>query len=205
MLDAWIGRRLQPVMGRAGRRLARAGVRADTLTWAGFAIGLGVVPLLAGQDYGAALLPLAANRVLDGLDGAVARATTPTDRGGFLDIVLDFVFYAAVPLGFALADPTRNALPAAALLASFIGSGGSFLAYALMAAKRGLPAALAAPKAFVYVAGLTEGTETIVAFALFCLWPQAFPALAYGFALLCAITTASRIAAGWRAFDDPPA
>ena len=31
------------------------------------------------------------------LDGSVARLTQPTDAGGFLDIALDFVFYATIP------------------------------------------------------------------------------------------------------------
>ena len=52
------------------------------------------------------------SRLFDGLDGAVARASTKTDRGGFLDIVLDFAFYGAIPLGFVLADPAGNAVAA---------------------------------------------------------------------------------------------
>jgi phosphatidylglycerophosphate synthase len=130
----------------------------------------------------------------------VARATTPTDRGGFLDITLDFLFYAAIPLAFALADPAANALPAAVLLASFIGTGSSFLAFAIVAAQRGLTSTALPDKSFYFLGGLTEATETLVAFVAMCLWPSWFPQIAYGFAALCALTTALRIVWGYRRF-----
>lgn len=57
------------------------------------------------------------SRLCDALDGAVARQGQPTDAGGFLDITLDFLFYASIPLAFAVADPGANALAAAVLLA----------------------------------------------------------------------------------------
>ena len=76
------------------------------------------------------------NRFCDGPDGAVARATAPTDFGGFLDIVFDFIFYAMVPFGFALDDPA-NALAACFLVVSFFGTAVSFLAFAVMAERRG--------------------------------------------------------------------
>ena len=84
-----------------------------------------------------ALALLLVNRLADGLDGAVARQTRLTDLGGFLDIVLDFIVYAGMVFAFALADPAANALAAAFLLFAFMGTGSSFLAFAIMAAKRG--------------------------------------------------------------------
>ena len=116
-----------------------------------------------------------------------------TDLGGFLDIVLDFLIYAAVPFAFALADPAANALPAAFLIFSFMGTGSSFLAYAIMAAKRGIATELRGRKSLYYLGGLTEGTETIVAFVLACLWPAWFPLIAWTFGALCWLTTATRI------------
>ena len=61
-----------------------------------------------------------------------------TDLGGFLDIVLDFIVYAGMVFAFAVADPGANALAAAFLLFAFMGTGSSFLAFAMMAAKRRL-------------------------------------------------------------------
>lgn len=189
-------------LDRPARALARMGVTADGLSIAGFVIGLGVLPLLDGNAYGAALACIFLNRLCDGLDGAVARLVGPTDRGAFLDIALDFVFYAAVPFGFALADPARNALPAAALLFAFVGTGSSFLAFATVAAKRGIAAANYPHKGLYYLGGLTEGAETIAIFAGFCLWPSSFPVLAFCFAFLCGATTMARWRGGWSAFSN---
>jgi phosphatidylglycerophosphate synthase len=163
-------------------------------------IGALAVPALAFGFYGLALAVLLLNRVADGLDGAIARHVGPTDRGAFLDIALDFVFYALFPLGFALADPGANALPAAVLITSFVGTGSSFLAFASIAARRGLAAAAYPRKGIHYLGGLTEGFETIVVFALMALFPAWFPVLAYGYALACGLTTALRWQMGWRAF-----
>jgi phosphatidylglycerophosphate synthase len=127
------------------------------------------------------------------VDGAMARIVGPTDRGAFLDITCDFLFYAAVPLGFALTDSGQNALPAAVLLASFIGTASTFLAFAAVAAKRGMVSPNYPNKGFYYLGGLTEGTETILLFCAMCLWPQHFAWLAYGFAAACAVTTATRL------------
>ena len=143
---------------------------------------------------------LLASRLMDGLDGAVARATQPTDRGGFLDITLDFVFYASIPMAFAVADPDANALAAAVLLASFIGTGSSFLAFAIVAEKRRLQSLAFPDKSFSFLGGLTEAPETLAAFVSMCLWPQWFAEIAYGFAALCVITTALRIGWGYAAF-----
>jgi phosphatidylglycerophosphate synthase len=195
MLDRAIQQALRPVMTRAAHGLVRLGVGADAISVAGFVTGMAAAGAIAFQHFLAGLVLLLLSRLLDGLDGAVARATTPTDCGGFLDITLDFLFYAAIPLAFAVADPAANALPAAVLLASFIGTGSSFLAFAAVAEKRGLTDTALPGKSFYFIGGLTEATETIAAFAAMCLWPAAFPAIACGFAALCALTTALRI--GW--------
>ncbi|MBA4260756.1 MAG: hypothetical protein C0443_01680 [Comamonadaceae bacterium] len=200
MLDKAIQQALRPLMTRAARGLVRLGVGADAISFTGLAIGLLAAGAIALQHYLPGLALLLLSRLLDGLDGAVARATQPTDRGGFLDITLDFLFYAAIPLAFALADPAANALPAAVLLASFIGTGSSFLAFAVVAEKQKLHSVALPDKSFYFLGGLTEATETIAAFAAMCLWPQWFPQIAYGFAVLCGITTVLRIGWGWQRF-----
>ena len=202
MLDRLVQQALRPVMTQAARGLVRLGVGADAISVTGFAIGMAAAGAIAAQQYLAGLALLLLSRLLDGLDGAVARATRPTDRGGFLDITLDFLFYAAIPLAFAIADPTANALPAAVLLASFIGTGSSFLAFAAIAEKRGLTDTALPGKSFYFLGGLTEATETIAAFAAMCLWPQWFAPIAYGFAALCGVTIALRIGWGWQRLRD---
>lgn len=180
--------------------LAARGIRADQVTLAGFGVGVAAFLALWAGAYPLALGLIALNRLCDGLDGAIARITGPTDRGAFLDIALDFLFYALVPLGFALADPARNALPAAVLITAFVGTGSSFLAFAAVAARRGLSATAYPGKGLYYLGGLTEGAETIAVFAAVCLWPAAFPVLALLFAAACTLTTLTRWAIGWRSF-----
>jgi phosphatidylglycerophosphate synthase len=204
MLDRWANAALQPALQAGARALSRAGIGADTVTLAGFAIGLAGAAAIAMQAYTAGLALLLASRLADGLDGPLARLHGATDRGAFLDITLDFLFYASVPLAFAVADPAANALPAATLLAAFIGTGSSFLAFAVFAERRGLSASAAQPsKGLYYLGGLTEATETLACFALMCLWPAHFAWWAYGFACLCALTIATRLAAGASALKEP--
>ena len=137
--------------------------------------------------------------LLDGLDGAVARATKLTDFGGYLDIVADYVFYVAVPLGFACAAEA-NRLPAAALLASFALTGTSFLAFAAIAAKRGLETTAHGRKSIFYNTGLAEGGETILAFVLMCLWPAHFGLIALVFTAMCLVTALQRSLTAWEKF-----
>ena len=152
---------------------------------------------IAFHAYFAAAVLILASRLCDALDGAVARATQPTDAGGFLDITLDFLFYAGIVLAFAIADPLARALPAAVLLAAFIGTCSSFLAFAALTAKRGISSMQYPGKSFYFLGGLTEGTETLIVFIAMCIWPEWFAELAYGFAALCTITIATRIVGGY--------
>ena len=195
MLDAAARRLITPPLDFAGARIARTGVRANTVTFAGILVGALVIPALAFEAYGLALAVVLANRLIDGLDGAVARYSKITDLGGYLDIVGDFLFYAAVPFGFALARPEENALAAAFVIFSFIGTGASFLTYAIMAAKRGITTEVRGRKSLYYLGGLTEGTETIAFFVLICVFPNSFTLLAWIFGAACWITTISRMLA----------
>jgi phosphatidylglycerophosphate synthase len=198
MLDARLRRLIDPPLDRLCAPLARHGLSADLATIVGFAAGLAAMAAIVGEAYGFGLGFLLLNRLLDGLDGALARRTGITDRGGFLDIVCDFIVYAGVPMAFALADPAANALPAAFLIFSFIGTATSFLAFAIMAAKRGMTTELRGKKSLYYLGGLTEGSETVLAFVLACLWPAWFPLIAWTFGALCWLTTAIRVAIGWQ-------
>ncbi len=176
----------------------KSGITANQLTVFGFLVGMFAVPLLAFEMWYGALIAIALNRILDGLDGALARyANQSSSAGGFLDITLDFLFYAAIPLGFILANPAQNAIAGAILLATFIGTGSSFLAFAIAAEKFKLDKPQFKYKSFYYLNGLTEGTETIALFVAFCIWPQHFAIMASLFAAACAITIFTRIYGGY--------
>lgn len=193
MLDRAVRRRIDPQLEKAAIALRSWGLGADQVTWLGFLLGLASAAAIAGDWLMPALLLLFGNRLCDGLDGALARLTRPTERGAYLDIVLDFLFYALFVFAFAVRDPA-DALPAAFLILSFVGTGTSFLAHAIFMAKRGVGDVPAAKKGIAYIGGLTEGTETILVFVLMLLVPDSFDLLAWIFGALCWLTTGTRIA-----------
>ncbi|WEM41100.1 CDP-alcohol phosphatidyltransferase family protein [Photobacterium sp. DA100] len=176
----------------------KLGITANQVTITGFVIGVFALPALALEAYSWALGLIILNRLFDGLDGAVARRQGISDCGGFLDITLDFLFYSMVPFGFVLADPEANAVAGAFLIFSFIGTGSSFLSFAIMAGKRNIESPVYKQKSLYYIGGLTEGTETIACFVLFCLFPAHFATIAWVFGTLCWITTTTRIWAGYQ-------
>lgn len=200
MLDTIIRPLIDRPLNAAGRVLARSGVSANMVTSTGLVTGLLAAGAVAQQYFMIAFALIVINRLIDGLDGAVARATEPTDRGGYLDIVVDYVFYAGVPFGFAIADPQQNALPAAALLASFCLTCSSFLAFAIIAAKQRLQTTVHGRKSFFYSTGIVEGTETIAVLLIMTLQPAWFPLLAWVFSAMCVITAIQRSALALRSF-----
>lgn len=201
MFDAKLRPLIDPPLNAAGRALAGAGITANAITFAGLALGLGGAAAIALGQIGWGLALIVANRLLDGLDGAVARAQGPSDLGGYFDIVADFAFYVAVPVGFGILAPA-NTLPALLLVASFVLTGVSFLAFAVIAGKRGASTEAHGKKSFFYSTGLAEGTETIAVFIAMCLWPAWFGPIACGYAGLCVLTVFQRSALAVSAFRD---
>lgn len=193
MFDRAARRRLDPLIDALAARCIARGLSANAVSVIGFGVGLlAMLFIAAGHDF-TGLILLLLNRAADGVDGAIARRTRPTERGGYLDIVLDFLVYSGVPFAFAVGHP-EHALAAAFLIFSFVGTGTSFLAFAIFK-----PDAPRMGKAFHYLGGLTEGTETIAFFVLVLLFPAAFGVAAWIFGALCWLTTAGRIAAAMSA------
>jgi len=192
MFDRFIVPMISPTVNVVGRCIARTGISANGITLFGLVMGLMAVPFLSEQEYGIALALIILNRISDGLDGAVARANGVSDFGGYLDIVADFIFYGMIPVGFALASPD-NVMPAVWLLASFYMHGAAFLAFAIIAEKKGLDTEVRGKKSFFYLGGLAEGAETIAFFIAFCLFPDKFPMLACIFVSICFASTGLRI------------
>lgn len=193
MLDGHFKKRLDPWLDRAGQALARRGIGANTVTIVGLLLGLPAAIAIVLDSFAWGFILIGASRICDGLDGAVARATGKTDFGGFLDIVLDFAFYGLIPFAFILADPYENGVAGGLLLLSFYINGASFLAFAVMAEKRGLATDARGMKSLYFTTGLAEATETIAVFLAFCLFPHWFSEIAIGFALVCFYTALSRI------------
>ncbi|WED27944.1 CDP-alcohol phosphatidyltransferase family protein [Vibrio sp. DW001] len=197
MLDRFSIKVLKMPLELTAKGLHKLNVTADQTTLFGFMLGCLTLPSLIFQQYDLALVFVILNRLCDGLDGALARIQGISDSGGFLDISLDFLFYSLVPFGFVLANVEQNAIAGAFLIFSFIGTGSSFLAFAVMAGKRDIENPVYKNKSLYYMAGLTEGTETIACFVIFCLFPDYFAQIAYVFGTLCWITTINRIWAGY--------
>ena len=201
MLDRAVRPLIDIPLNAMARAVLPLGISPNAITLFGAALGIAAAFAIASGRFGLGCALIAGNRILDGLDGALARLRQAgTDLGGYLDSLCDYLFYAATPLAFAVQDPARNALPAAALLASFLLTAASFLAFAAIASKRAGAAAATGGKAFVYSRGLIEGTETIAFFVAMSLWPQAFAPLAWLCAGLCVVTALLRSAQAARAF-----
>jgi phosphatidylglycerophosphate synthase len=201
MFDAQLRPLIDRLLNPIGRGLVTLGVTANQVTMIGLAFGLIAAGCAAAGLFYPALWFVIANRVIDGLDGAVARASRSSDFGGYLDIVSDFIFYSAIPLAFAVARP-EAALAAAFLIFSFIGTATSFLGFAILAEKHKVTTQIRGKKAFYYLGGLTEGTETILLFLAMLVWPDYFSLMAITFGILCWVTTATRIYAAYRQFND---
>ena len=203
MIDDRLRRYMDPPLNKVARLLRGSKITANQVTIGGFLLGLAVIPALAFQMYFLAIAIIVINRIADGLDGAIARQHGVTDLGGYLDIVLDFIFYSAVIFGFCLALPDQ-ATYGAFLIFSFIGTGTSFLALSIFAAKRSLSTDIRGTKSIYYLGGLTEGFETIVTFLMMCLFPAWFWLIASIFGALCWITTLTRIVTSYNLLKPYP-
>lgn len=149
-------------------------VSPNAVTCVAALIGIGAAAAAAKQQYTLALACWIVNRVLDGLDGSVARATSrQTDFGGYLDIVLDFVVYAAVPLGLVYGSGNRAvAVAGVALIGSFFVNGASWMYLAAILERRGRGVAATGERTSVTMPpGLVAGAETVGFFSLFLLFP----------------------------------
>lgn len=198
MIDPILNQWLKQPLHRIAKQLVKLGIDADSVTIGGFVIGMLAVPAIIFGYFHLALLLILLNRLADGLDGAIARQTRASDAGGFLDITLDFIFYSAIIFAFICAAPAQNAIAGSFLMLSFMGTGGSFLAFAIMASKHNIDSPAYPNKSLHYMGGLTEGFETILVLCLLCILPAYFVQIAVVFAILCWITAATRIWLGYR-------
>ena len=204
MLDGPARQIIDPLLNSIACRLKPLGLTPNQVTVAGFVIGIGAAVCIAFQLYILGLSLILLSRLADGLDGALAKITKATDFGGYLDIVLDFGFYGAIPLAFIFADPQANAMAGGFLLLSFYVNGASFLAFSSIAEKRKLSTNIRGKKSIYFTTGLAEATETMAIFSAGCLFPDWFALLAWSFAAICFYTALSRIMLARQQFSDLP-
>ena len=201
MLDPYIRSMIDPPLNSIGKRLVALRISANMITVMGFILGLVAIAMILIQHYSLAALFISFNRLLDGLDGAVARHGHLTDFGGFLDIVCDFIIYSGIVFAFGVVSK-ENLFYALFLLFSFIGPITSFLAYAIIASKRKITSEKRGKKSFYYLGGICEGTETAAVLILFCLIPHHFNTICLVFGILCWMTTIGRIYNTWIDFGN---
>jgi phosphatidylglycerophosphate synthase len=196
-------RRLRAAVDRPftalARRAAARGVRAEWVTLLGFLLGAGACVAVAVDQRTLALGLWLANRLADGLDGAVARCVGATDRGGFVDIVADFAVYSGFVIGVAYAQPDAR-FAAVVLLGAYYVSGAAFLAWSSLAERRARVAG--DNRSLNFVGGIAEGAETVVAYALLCLWPSATEPILWVFAAAVGLTAGQRFRFAWQSLSD---
>ena len=179
MMDGTARKIIQPPLDRIGTWLAARGVKADHVTLFACLVGLAAAGLITAGYMLVALMLIVISRICDGLDGSVALA---------------FIVY----------DPAANALAGAALIFSFYVNGASFLAYAVVAEKRGLGTTARGVKSIYFTTGLAEASETYIVFGIFCLWPAGFAPVAWVFTVICLYTAISRIMQARAEFPNEP-
>ena len=200
MFDVALRRFVDPALIRVAGWIADTRISANMMTISGAGLALGAAFFVTQSNFAAALGFILLNRIFDGLDGAIARINGPTEFGGYLDTICDYVFYLSIPIAFGLMHSV-NQMPALLLIASFTLTAVSFLAFAAIIVRQTSDDGAHGPKAFIYSTGLMEGAETIAFFVLFCLFPGFFPTLAIVFAALCLLTVAQRFILAAKSFD----
>jgi len=191
MLDAAVRGRLGPRLEPVAAALDRRGVTPGAVTAAGLLVGVAACVAAALGVWVAALVLWLVNRSLDGLDGTLARRRGATDLGGMLDFLADFVVYGGFVVGVAIAEPGAR-VACCVLLAAYLLNNVALLSFAALVEKRRLT--FGDERSLRFTAGLTEGTETILAYCAFCVLPAHAATIAWVFAAMVMITVAQRVA-----------
>lgn len=196
MFDRSIQRLIQKPLSFLGKFLLKI-LQPNQITFIGFFFGIVMCFLIFINSYFLAILFLFLNRLCDGLDGVMARQTSPSPLGAYLDIILDFIIYAAFVLVFSLENEI-NLLTGVFLLFTYICTGTTFLTQAIIQPQLDYSQQQdnvegEIPKSFIYASGLIEGTETIFFMFLCLIMPKAFPILGFLFSVLCLITAIARV------------
>lgn len=188
ILRRWKDQLIEPLAAPLGS------VSPALLTLLGLLTGLTAALLAAIGSVVPSLVVWLLSRILDGLDGLVARRfNKQSDFGGYLDIVCDFAVYAAVPIGLTLAHPTMTNFTAlAVMLASFYINAASWMYLSALLEKRAVRDA-STQTSIIMPAGLVGATESITAFSIFLLFPVHLALLFGIFSVLVFVTVIQRL------------
>lgn len=200
VLDRRIRTLSRPILDGVGRSLVRGGVSAAAVTSTGWLIGVGACVAVGLRLWVVALVAWLFNRVLDGVDGAVARQEGATDRGGYLDLMADFSIYSGFVVAVAVAVPAAR-LASLVLLFTYYLSGAALLAATGLMDRAGYPRA--DERSIRFLGGLAEGAETTVAYVLITVWPTRAALIEWIFAAMVLVTAVQRVLWATRALALP--
>jgi len=161
---------LLPFAKQAGKIL-----HPNMITLLSFAFGVVSIYFIIERSLMTALVFWLLNRILDGLDGTVARVTgKSSDFGGYLDIVLDFIVYAAIPVAFVFSAHSQdNYFILSVLLSSYYVNAASWMYLSSILEKRKIGAASNNEMTSITMpSGIADGTMTIIFYSMFFIFPS---------------------------------
>ena len=195
VFDSSIRQRLDLPLDRTAAAIETRGVHPNGLTGLGFVVGMGACIAIVAGAWWVALGLWILNRVIDGLDGSLARRVGPTQLGGFLDIMADFAVYSGMVVAIGLAVPEARVAALFVLFGYYL-NGAAFLAWSSLVAERAVSAVgtdhEGDERSLNFPAGLAEGFETILAMSLILALPQWTVPLLWGWAFIVGISIAQR-------------
>ncbi len=189
MLDYKVRKVLDPKLDRVGKFFAHLGIPADFVTLLGWLFGVAAIIFVSQRFFWLSLIFWLINRVLDGLDGPIARSGNRSPIGGLLDLLADFSIYGGYLVGLAIAMPSQG-VALAVLFLSYYLSGMTLMAISSM--KSESKAKTPGKRTFYFANGLAEGTETIIAYSLICIIPWAANIILWVFSVMVFITFLQR-------------
>ena len=199
MFDTYLRNQKDRIGAPLAKRMST--IRPQAITLIALVVGLTAAFVAARGWYLWALALWLLNRSLDGLDGLLARLhNRQSDFGGYLDILVDFVIYAALPIGLVLSNPTLDRyLALAFMLGVFYINSASWMYLAAILEKHHAREPETATT-IVMPAGLIGGFETILAYGIFLLFPDAMALMFSIFSGLVVVTIIQRLNWAWRVF-----
>lgn len=196
MLDEELRRGAKPFYRPVATAVAHRGVTGDALTGLSLAIGVLCLVMIAFGFNVLGLVLWLLNRLLDGLDGEVARLRGETSEfGSFVDIAADFFMYGGFLVALAVQHPDARLALVVLFLAYYL-NGSIFLALSGILEK--IKAERLTERGLHFRRSLTEGFETIVAGVLFLVFPGHVSLVAWTFAAMVFVSSAQRVLEGWR-------
>ncbi len=196
MLDEELRKGAKPLYKMLARALAERGVTGDALTGASLSIGALCLAAIAFGLNTVALILWLLNRLLDGLDGEVARLRgESSELGAFIDIVADFFVYGGFLVALAI-QHSDSRLALVMLFFAYYLNGTVFLA--LSSTLERLKRERLTERGLHFRRSLAEGFETIVAGTLFLLLPGHVSIIAWVFAAMVFVSAAQRLWDGRR-------